>query len=194
MKLLFLFWEFFKIGLFTFGGGYAAIPLIHECVLSNGWMSDDMFSDMIAISESTPGPIMVNSATYVGYDQAGLVGAAAATLGVVLPSFIVIILISAFLKKYVTHKAVSSVLAGIKPCLAGVIFATGLHMAITAAFSFGGSVSADIPMLIIFALLIGACVLSYMIRKKTLSPILLICIAAVLGIVLGYCAPDLQNL
>lgn len=193
MKFLFLFWEFFKIGLFTFGGGYAAIPLIHDCVLSNDWMTEAMFSDMIAISESTPGPVMVNSATYVGFDQAGLLGAAAATFGVVLPSFIVIILISAFLKKFITHRAVASVLAGIKPCIAGVIAATGLHMAITAAFSFEGTFSADIPMLIIFAALIGVCALSHAIGMKTLSPILLICISAVLGIVLGYCAPNSWN-
>ncbi len=191
MKLLLLFWEFFKIGLFTFGGAYGAIPLIHECVISNGWMNEGMFSNMLAISESTPGPIMVNSATYIGCDQAGILGGVVATFGVVLPSFIVIILISAFLKKYMTHKAVSSVLDGIKPCLAGVILATGLHTAIVTLFYFGESVSADIPMLIIFAILIGASVLSYVIRKKKLSPILLICIAAGLGILFGYCVPEM---
>ncbi len=191
MIFLLLFWEFFKVGLFTFGGAYGAIPLIRECVTSNGWMTEELFSDMLAISESTPGPIMVNSATFVGFDQAGILGAVCATLGVVTPSFIVIILISAFLKKFMSSGPISSVLSGIKPCLAGMILATGIHMALSALFTFGEAVSIDLGMLMIFAVLLAAIGISVKIRKRSLSPILLICISAVLGIVLGYCAPDL---
>ena len=106
MILLSLFWEFLKIGLFTFGGAYGAIPLIRQCVLTQGWMTEETFANILAVSESTPGPIMVNSATYIGSSQAGILGAAVATLGVVLPSFVVILLISVLFAKLVKHRAV----------------------------------------------------------------------------------------
>lgn len=185
MIILKLFWEFFKIGLFTFGGAYGAIPLIRESVKSNDWLTDEAFSDMIAISESTPGPIMVNAATYIGNTQGGISGAAAATFGVVLPSFIIIILISAFLKKAMNSKPVSSVLSGIKPCLAGIILATGLYMAFSAIFSLEGAFIADFQTLLIFAVLIAISAIVFAVKKKNISPIVLICISAVLGILLG---------
>ena len=96
--MLDLFLGFLRVGLFAFGGAYGAIPLIRDVVLSYGWLTDDMLTYMIAVSESTPGPIMVNLATYVGSSQAGLPGAALATLAVILPSFIVILLIMILMK------------------------------------------------------------------------------------------------
>ena len=94
IKLLILFFEFFKIGLFTFGGGYAMIPLIQEVVLRYGWLSENEFYDFIGVCESTPGPVAINMATYIGFTQQGVLGSALAVLGVVLPSFIIILLMS----------------------------------------------------------------------------------------------------
>lgn len=131
MTYIKLFIEFLKIGLFSFGGAYGAIPLIREVVLNNEWMDNEMFSNMIALSESTPGPIMVNAATYIGNTQAGILGALAATLGVVLPSFMIVLLIVVIFQQQLKNHKVQMVLNGIKPCIMGVIIATGLSMLIS---------------------------------------------------------------
>ena len=115
MTLLELFLGCLKVGCFAFGGAYAAIPLIRDVVLSYGWMEDEALTYMIAVSESTPGPIMVNLATYVGSSQAGILGALIATLAVVLPSFIIILLVTAFLKTILKNPYVQAVLGGLKP-------------------------------------------------------------------------------
>ena len=107
-----LFLAFFKIGMFAFGGAYGAVPLIQESVLAHGWMDEAMFSNIVAISESTPGPIMVNTATYIGNSQAGIPGAAAATLGVVLPSFLIILVITSMLHGFLKNRIVQAVLKG----------------------------------------------------------------------------------
>ena len=112
---------FLKVGLFSFGGAYGAIPLIRDIVLSYGWLSDEMLTYMIAVSESTPGPIMVNLATYVGSEKAGILGSLIATLAVVLPSFIIVLLITALLKTVLKNKYVQAVFRGLKPCMIGII-------------------------------------------------------------------------
>ena len=117
---------FLKVGLFAFGGAYGAIPLIRDVVLSYGWIEDEMLTYMIAVSESTPGPIMVNLATYVGSSQAGFWGALIATTAVVLPSFIIILLIMVLLKKLLKDPYVQAILRGLKPCIIGIILATGV--------------------------------------------------------------------
>lgn len=178
MIYLKLLWEFFKIGLFTFGGGYGAIPLIRECVERNGWLSEEMLSNMLAISESTPGPIMVNTATYIGSVQGGVLGAAVATFGVILPAFVVMILFSVLLKKVLEKPAAVSVLSGVKPCIAGIITATGIYMLVSSTSFF-----TDINSLIILAVLGAFYFIVLGLRKKAVSPILLICVSAVLGIV-----------
>ncbi|MCD8036868.1 MAG: chromate transporter [Clostridiales bacterium] len=183
MIYLSLFWEFLKIGLFTFGGGYGSIPLIRESVLSQGWMNEEMLTNMVALSESTPGPIMVNAATYVGASQAGILGAAAATLGVILPAFIIVLLVAVLLGKMLKHKYVQAVLEGIKPCLMGVILATGVYMALTAVLGDMDSIAFNLPALIILAALVLLSVGYSLIRKKEFSPILLIIISAVFGII-----------
>ena len=110
-----LFWIFFKIGAFTFGGGYAMIPLIQKEVVENHkWITDDDILDIIAIAESTPGPIAINSATFVGYKVAGFWGGAAATMGVVLPSFVIILIISFILNQFQNLKAVKYAFFGIR--------------------------------------------------------------------------------
>lgn len=117
--LLQVFLSFFKIGAFTFGGGYAMIPLIqNEAVEKRGWVTDDDILEVIAIAESTPGPIAINSATFVGYRAAGVLGSVCATLGVVLPSFVVILVISFVLKQFQDIKAVQYAFQGIR---AGVL-------------------------------------------------------------------------
>ena len=133
-----LFWAFLKIGAFAFGGAYGAIPLIRDTVLSHGWMDAQMFANLTAVAESTPGPIMVNLATYVGAVEAGLPGALVATLGVVLPSFVLILLSAAF-RSLLGYPAVRAALQGIKPCLAGLILAAGVGLCSDAVFSGGGA-------------------------------------------------------
>ena len=181
MIYLSLFWEFLKIGMFAFGGAYGAVPLIQESVLRNGWMDEVMFANMVAISESTPGPIMVNAATYIGSRCAGVPGAFLATFGVVLPSFVIILLVSMFLKARLKGKGVQSVLRGIKPCLMGVILATGVFM-VYAALTKGASF--DLSGALIFAILSAVLILQLKFRKKDFSPLLLIAISSVLGIIL----------
>lgn len=181
MIYLDLFLGFLKVGCFAFGGAYGAIPLIRDVVMSYGWLSDDMLTYMIAVSESTPGPIMVNLATYVGSSQAGLLGAAIATLAVVLPSFLIILLVTALLKTALKNRYVQAVLRGLKPCVIGIVLATGIYMIFGNCF---GSVSAlrlNLRAVIVTAVLVASIFGYKRVAKKKLSPILLIVIAAVTG-------------
>ena len=172
-----LFWDFFKVSCFTFGGAYGAIPLIRDMVLGNGWLSDGELTHMIAVSESTPGPIMVNLATYVGSHQAGFWGSLTATVAVVLPAYIVIMLVVSILENAISNENVQAVLRGLKPCVTGVVVATGLHMVLQGAMG-------D-PMDLLTTAILGTFVLVFpRITKKDLSPIGLICASAVLGILL----------
>lgn len=175
---------FLKVGCFAFGGAYGAIPLIRDVMLSYGWLSDEALTYMIAVSESTPGPIMVNLATYVGSSLAGLPGALIATLAVVFPSFVIILLVTALLKTALKNPYVQAVLRGVKPCVIGIVLATGLHMAVSNCFGSVRAVTLHGRALLITALL---AVIMYGYKKrrnKKLSPILLIGIAALLGAVI----------
>jgi len=179
-----LFLGFLKVGCFTFGGAYSAIPLIREVVLSHGWLTDETLSHMIAVSESTPGPIMVNLATYIGSNQAGLPGALLATLGVVLPSFLVILLIAVLMRHAIKNKYVQAVLRGLKPCMIGVILATGVYMTAKVCLTAGGIFAVNVNASLIAALLFAAVAISKKKMKKKLSPIQLIVLSAVLGILI----------
>ncbi len=119
---------FLEVGFFSFGGGYAAIPLIRDVVTAHGWLDDELLAYMIAVSESTPGPIMVNMATYVGSAKAGIPGAFIATTAVVLPAFTLIVLIMKLAAGLIKNSHVQAVLGGLKPCIIGIIMATGLNM------------------------------------------------------------------
>ena len=130
MIYLELFLTFLMIGTVSFGGGYGMIALIRETVLANGWLSDSELLNFIAVSESTPGPLAVNMATFVGSSQGGLLGAAVATLGVVLPSFVIILVISAVLKSAMKYAGVNAFLSGVRPCVVAMILATALTMAL----------------------------------------------------------------
>lgn len=119
----------FKIGLFTFGGGYAMLALLEgELVEKKKWIEKEEFLDMVAIAESTPGPIAINSATYIGFKRAGVLGSAAATLGVVLPSFIIIYIISLFLDKFLTFELVAYAFRGIQAGVVYLILSAGIKM------------------------------------------------------------------
>jgi len=179
-----LFLGFLKVGCFTFGGAYSAIPLIREVVLSHGWLTDETLSHMIAVSESTPGPIMVNLATYIGSSQAGLFGALLATLAVVLPSFLVILLIAVLMRHAIKNKYVQAVLRGLKPCMIGVILATGVYMTAKVCLTAGGIFAVNVNASLIAALLFAAVAISKKKMKKKLSPIQLIVLSAVLGILI----------
>ncbi len=192
MIYLSLFLNFLKIGLFTFGGAYGGIPIIRETVLANGWLSEEQFSYFLAVSESTPGPIMVNMATYIGFEigsadgiLTGILSSVLCTVGVVLPAFIVMILITTVLRRFIERPRMRSVLAAIVPCVTGIILATGLWMLLELLFrelpaSLGGF---DLPSLIVGALLILVMTGWRLWRKKPISPILLIAVAAVFGMI-----------
>ncbi len=183
MIYLKLFWDFFRVSCFTFGGAYGAIPLIRDMVLDNGWLTDERIAYMIAVSESTPGPIMVNMATYIGSDQAGFWGSLIATVGVVLPAYLVILLIVGLMKNAIDNKYVQAVLRGLKPCVTGIVLATGAYMVIHNVLPLSGGVVFDLPGAIITAILVAAMLLYPKLMKKKLPPIALICISAILGII-----------
>lgn len=183
MIYLDLFLGFLKVGCFAFGGAYGAIPLIRDVVMSYGWLSDEMLTYMIAVSESTPGPIMVNLATYIGSSQAGFLGAVIATLAVVLPSFLIILLVTALLKTALKNKYVQAVLRGLKPCVIGIVLATGIYMVLGNCFSTVSAIKVNLQAIIITALLVASMFGYKHFAKKKLSPILLIIISAVTGIV-----------
>ena len=174
---------FLKVGMFAFGGAYGAIPLIRDVVLSYGWISDEMLTYMIAVSESTPGPIMVNLATYVGSSQAGLAGALIATAAVVLPSFVIILLIMILLKKLLKNPYVQAVLRGVKPCIIGIILATGIFMILQHCIGSVSDASFDMTAIIMTAVLALIYFGSTKVTKKGLSPIGLIGVSAVAGVI-----------
>lgn len=182
MVFLKLFIEFFLVGLFSFGGGYAAVPLISDVVESNAWMSSEQLTNMIAVAESTPGPLMVNLATYVGSTQGGVLGALIATIAVTIPSFVILLVVAMFLKKTLGNKFVNAATKGLQACVSGVILATGITM-ILESVNVLGNFRLDIKALII---LISLYVFRFIYRyfsKVKLSAVKTILVAAVLGVI-----------
>lgn len=184
MIYLELFWNFLRVSCFAFGGAYGAIPLIRDAVLSHEWLTDETLTYMIAVSESTPGPIMVNLATYVGSSQAGFFGAVLATLAVILPSFIIILLAMVVLKTVIDNVYVQAVLEGLKPCIIGIILATGIYMCVTNCLGQPKHPSIDLQAVILLAILLALTACVKLLAKKKLSPIMLILISAFLGILI----------
>ena len=177
---------FLQVGCFAFGGAYGAIPLIRDIVLKYGWMTDEGISYMIAVSESTPGPIMVNMATYVGASQGGFWGALIATTAVVLPAFGIILLVMVLLNSLLDHPYTKAVLRGLKPCIVGIILATGIEMILNNLIlvsDFMPEHTFDPKAIGLTAALAAILFGSKYLLKKKLSPITLICIAALCGIV-----------
>ncbi len=166
-----IFISFFKVGLFSFGGGYAMLPLIREEVVGHGWVTVSEFTDIIAISQITPGPISVNSATYIGYTATNsFLGSVVATLGVILPSMIIMTLISIFFIKFKNNKYVDYAFLGIRPAVIGLIAAAALTLINKQNFI-------DFTSILFF---LGA----FIAALKKVDPILLIVIVAVIGIVI----------
>lgn len=184
MIYLDLFFGFLKVGCFAFGGAYGAIPLIRDIVLSYGWLNDEALTYMIAVSESTPGPIMVNLATYVGSIQAGFLGAVIATLAVVLPSFLIILLVMVLLKNTLKNKYIQAILRGLKPCVIGIVLATGAYMVLGNCFDTVSTLKVNLQAIIITVLLVASMFSYKHFAKKKLSPTLLIVISAVMGIMI----------
>ncbi len=184
MIYLDLFLGFLKVGCFAFGGAYGAIPLIRDVVMSYGWLNDEMLTYMIAVSESTPGPIMVNLATYIGSSQAGFFGAVFATLAVVLPSFIIVLLVTALLQTALKNQYVQAILRGLKPCVIGIVLATGCYMIFKNCFGAISDINVNVQALIITAFLFASMFVSKHFAKKKLSPILLIILSAIAGIII----------
>ena len=179
-----LFATFFKIGLFTFGGGYAMLPMMREEVLANNWATESDLVNYIAVSESTPGPFAINMATYIGTEQAGFFGAFFATLGVVLPSFIIIIIVAKCYEKFQSSKIVRGCMSGLKPAVVGLIGAAVISIAGTVLFPNGISTAVFSSLNFYISLAIFA-VMALLAFKKV-HPILIIALSAVAGIAVGY--------
>lgn len=185
VSLLTLFFTFFKIGLFTFGGGYAMLPFIQQEVMLNNWIDEATFVNFVGISESSPGPFAINIATFIGMEKGGWPGAALATLGVVLPSFIVILIVAQFYLKFKNSRIVSGVMSGLKPAAVGLIAAAVITMVVEVLFpaEFNWNVFADAQ---IYVSLVIAGLGLFLLLKLKKHPILIICVSAVLGIGAGY--------
>ncbi|MDO5345239.1 MAG: chromate transporter [Lachnospiraceae bacterium] len=178
MIYLSLFLNFFKIGAFTFGGGYAMLPLIQETVLANGWLSKEQLVDFIAVSESTPGPFAVNISTYIGFRTGGIPGALCATLGVVLPSFLIILLVARCYARFRKNRIVNGCMEGLRPAVIGLIGAAVLSVG-SSTFDFSALLSLKNLLLLVILIIAG-----WMSWKK-LHPIWIICVSGMLGVLGG---------
>lgn len=187
MILLRLFFEFAKTGLFAVGGGLATIPFLQDLGARTGWFTDAQLTTMIAVSESTPGPMGVNMATYVGYEIAGIPGAIIATLGLIFPSIIVIIIIAGFLQKFRQSKTVDAVFQGLRPASTALIASAGLSVATAVLVTIGGMEEHVItPHWPAIVLAVAVFVAMKWTPMKKLHPIVFILISAVVGAVFQF--------
>ena len=184
MIYLELFYVFFFIGAFTFGGGYAMLPLMQQQVLQRAWATEEQLIHFIAVSESTPGPFAVNMATYVGAQTGGVLGSACATLGVVLPSFIVILIVAKCYDKFRNSRIVKGCMSGLKPAVVGLIGNAFLNVLMTVFFPAGFALSAFMDAR--FYVFLGLFIAMLVLALRKVHPILIICISAVAGIIIGY--------
>ena len=185
MIYLKLFLTFLKIGAVSFGGGYGMLSLMREEVLAHGWLTDDALLNFIAVAESTPGPIAINMATFIGSSQAGILGSLCATLGVVLPSFIIILCVAALAKNLLKRAGVRAGINAVRPAIIAMLIATAVQMLILVLIgvnTVGDPVVFDPKALIIFLVLGGLSILYKRLKKRAISPILTILLAGGLGI------------
>lgn len=186
MIYLELFITFLLIGAISFGGGYGMISIIRETILTKNWLTENQFLNFIAICESTPGPIAVNMATFIGFEKGGITGSLLATIGVILPSFIIILIVATILKKVFNNPIINAIIQGIKPCIIALILSTALIMLLKNFFDFStfkDSFSINYKEICIFFILVIIGSIYKKISKKTISPILMIITSAILGIV-----------
>ena len=181
MTLLTLFIEFFKTGLFAVGGGLATIPFLTAMTEKYDWFTPQQLADMIAVAESTPGPIGVNTATFAGFRAAGIPGAVMATFGLVLPSFLVILAIAGALQKYKSNPLVQNAFSGLRPASTGLIAAAGWSV-LNTALSGADIMGISLPAVLLFAAIM---ILSNTKKLKSLHPAAFIGLAAMVGIVAG---------
>lgn len=192
LNLIKLFFTFFKIGLFTFGGGYAMIPMIIEETSTFEFINQDEIIDFIAISESTPGPFAVNIATFVGYEQSGIIGSIVATLGVILPSFIIILLLANIIEKVKDNKYFKSIIKTVMPIIIGLILSTTIEIGLTSLFNISeitnikSTIDINLVTLITFLTIIVIYLTFKFFVKKKLAPIFIILLGASLGISISY--------
>lgn len=185
MIYLQLFLNFLMIGALSFGGGYGMISLVRETVLGHGWLTEGEFLSFIAVSESTPGPLAINMATFIGASQGGFWGALCATLGVVLPSFVIILLVASVLQNLMKYAGVNAFLGGVRPCVVAMILATAINMVLSTLLGFAGRSTDFVPDVRSIAVFVLFWALHLLCRKrngKAPSPILMILISAGLGI------------
>ena len=184
MIYLELFWTFLKIGALTFGGGLAMMPLFPEEALSHGWATTTEITNLVAVSESTPGPFAINMATYIGTEQGGFLGALCATLGVVLPSFIIILIVAKCYEKFKANRFVSGAMTGLKPAAVGLIAAAVLSVFLEVFVPSGFTVLIfkNEMFYVSAALFIVMTIMAF----KKVHPIIIICISAAVGIAAGY--------
>ena len=187
MIYLQLFWEFLKIGLFAVGGGMATLPFLQRLSESTGWYSQALITDMFSISESTPGPIGINMATYVGYSVAGFLGAIVATVGEVLPSVVIVVVVYRYLEKFRSSKLVDHAFYGLRPAVTGLIAAAGISVVSVSMLHLSLYEQTGALMdLFDFKKLIYFAAVYLAIRKFQLHPIIYIAISAVIGIVFAF--------
>ena len=185
MIYLELFLMFLKLGAFTFGGGAAMMPFLEdEVVKTRGWLTSQEFVDFVAVSESTPGPFAVNIATYVGTEMAGFFGAVAATLGLVLPSFVIILLIAKFYEKFKESKAIKGAMKGLTPVSIGMVTAAVFSIGSVVFFPVGFSFGTMITYSFVTSLII--CSITVVLAFKKLHPIYIVLISAAMGIGFGF--------
>lgn len=191
MIFLRLFYEFFKTGLFAVGGGLATLPFLYDMSDKTGWFTRMQLADMVAVSESTPGPIGVNMATFVGYETAGVAGAVVATLGLITPSVVVILLLAAVMQKYRCLRSVNNAFYGVRPASTGLISAAGLSVFAIALCDFERynetGILADLFIWKGIALAFAVWLLTNVVKPtKKLHPIVFIAFSAVVGIVFSF--------
>ena len=179
-----LFLTFLRIGLFTFGGGYAMLPMIREEAAAQGWLNQSELIDFIAVSESTPGPFAVNIATFVGARIGGVFGSFCATLGVALPSFAIILLVARYYQKFKSNKLVNGAMNGLRPAVVGLISAALLSLSITVFFPAG--LSTAVFGTAQFYVSLGIFAVATVLAFKKINPILIILLSAVIGIIAGF--------
>lgn len=187
MIYLKLFIEFFKIGLFSVGGGLATLPFLQQLIYKYGWVTSEELLNMIAISESTPGPIGINMATFLGYKTAGVFGGILATVGIVTPSLIIIIIIAHYFTKFSEKHIVKSSFYGIRPAVAGLIGAAGFEVAKVSIFNLNRYMESkkflqlfDLKGILLFGLIL------FLINKYKKHPIIYIILATVVGVIFKY--------
>ena len=188
MIYLQLFLTFLKVGAFAFGGGYAMLSLIGDSVLKYGWMTEEDLLNFVGVETVIPGPIAVNMATYIGYEQGGFLGALLATIGVVLPSFIIILIVAACIKNLLKYPPVKTFIASMRPALGGLIVSVAVTMALTVFFGIDTvstiNLSFDPRTLVVLAVVMAIPIIWKRIKKKEFSSILLVVISGIVGILL----------